>query len=401
MRAATVLQGAFFPQDAHSWGKEYQSVARDGYNISNYAPLSIPTAGNYHLFAVTTVTDNSAPLFRVMQNSPYRIWNWLSIEGPVAGNKCFNSANSRVDCLSAIGYMDFGAGWHVEWLVDLHLEAHHRRRQSGRPGGDECACSPTNAIAGNLCGTGTVTNINKTADGNPFTGTNGCTHDNYMTRITGTLNITTAGTYKFAVDGDDAVDLRSTAPRSSVGMAGMAMTAAMPACNSHSASITLTAGTHTITFRHKEDGGGDNWGLFWENAAGANRRDDYAVRVSVCPDDTTLQDTTCKAYPNGHFKPTGILHDYGESQRMYFGLITGSQQNNLEGGKLRRNVGNFAGRDHCEHRAVQDRCQWHRPLDRSSADDWRRLRQWYQQSHRRQQLELGQWQRQLRGYGRP
>jgi hypothetical protein len=67
------------------------------------------------------------------------------------------------------------------------------------------------------------------------------------------------------------------------------------------------------------------------------------VRVSVCPDTTSLQDTTCKAYPNGHFKPTGILHDYGESQRMYFGLITGSQQNNLEGGKLRRNVGDFAG----------------------------------------------------------
>src|SRR5690606_33559008 len=32
----TVLQGAFFPQDAHSWGKEYHSVARDGYNISDY-----------------------------------------------------------------------------------------------------------------------------------------------------------------------------------------------------------------------------------------------------------------------------------------------------------------------------------------------------------------------------
>ena len=168
----TVLQGAFFPQDAHSWGKEYQSTARDGYNISNYAPLSQPVLGTYHLFAVTTLSNNSAPVFRVLRNSTSRIWNWLSIEGPVAGNKCFSAGNARIDCVG--------------------------------------------------------------------------------------------------------------------------------------------------------------------------QRNDYAVRVSVCPDDATLRDNTCKAYPNGKYKPTGILHDYGETERMYFGLITGSQQNNLEGGKLRRNVSNFS-----------------------------------------------------------
>src|SRR5690606_14891991 len=92
-------------QDAHSWGKEYQSVARDGYDISKYAPLAVPSAGKYHLFAVTTVTGNNqtyasgytAPLFRVMQNSTARIWEWVSIEGPVAGNKCYNQGT---DCLS-------------------------------------------------------------------------------------------------------------------------------------------------------------------------------------------------------------------------------------------------------------------------------------------------------------
>ena len=126
---ATVLQGAFFPQDAHSWGKEYQSVARDGYNISNYAPLGIPTAGNYHLFAVTTVTDNSAPLFRVMQNSPYRIWNWLSIEGPVAGNKCFNSGNSRVDCLNGSSTWNLVPGRKLHRTFDHYLEAQHGQCQ--------------------------------------------------------------------------------------------------------------------------------------------------------------------------------------------------------------------------------------------------------------------------------
>lgn len=43
---STVLQGAYVPRDAHSWGKAYDP-ARDGsvYNISDYAPLAQPTRG--------------------------------------------------------------------------------------------------------------------------------------------------------------------------------------------------------------------------------------------------------------------------------------------------------------------------------------------------------------------
>ena len=338
--AETVLQGAFFPQDAHSWGKEYQSVARDGYNIANYAPLSAPSNGTYHLFAVTTVSDNSAPLFRVMQNSPYRIWNWLSIEGPVANNKCFNSGNSRVDCIGTT------TTWSLVPAGSLtNLSIATWKRTVGGAGPATLAAMDTlftnNAVDANLCGSGTVTSINKTTSNNPFTG-NGCTNDNYLTRITGTLNIATAGTYHFAVDGDDAVDLTIDGVAVVGWYGGHGNNRTDAGLSSHSGSINLSAGTHTITFRHEEGAGDDNWGLFWENTGGANRRDDYAVRVSVCPDTEALRDTTCKAYPSGHYKPTGILHDYGESERMYFGLVTGSQQNNLQGGKLRRNVGNFA-----------------------------------------------------------
>src|SRR5690606_4714538 len=102
------------------------------------------------------------------------------------------------------------------------------------------------------------------------------------------------------------------------------------------------AGDHTITFRHQEAGGGEAWELFWKPpVSSANSLTDYNVRVQVCPDDTDLQDATCKKYGD-HWKPTGILHDYGESQKMYFGLITGSQFDNLEGGVLRRNISDFA-----------------------------------------------------------
>ncbi|ADJ28939.1 pilus assembly protein [Nitrosococcus watsonii] len=80
----TVLSGAFIPQDAHSWGKEYTSIAADGYNLSQYAPLSVPSGGERHLFAVTSLADGDIPVLRVLQNKSNRIWEWVSKERPVA-----------------------------------------------------------------------------------------------------------------------------------------------------------------------------------------------------------------------------------------------------------------------------------------------------------------------------
>jgi type IV pilus assembly protein PilY1 len=85
--SATILQRAYVPQDAHSWGKEYKDVATSGYDITEYSPLSLPTSGRYHLFASTTLSDNGNPLLRVLTNETHRIWEWVSTEGPVAGNR--------------------------------------------------------------------------------------------------------------------------------------------------------------------------------------------------------------------------------------------------------------------------------------------------------------------------
>lgn len=67
---------------------------------------------------------------------------------------------------------------------------------------------------------------------------------------------------------------------------------------------------------------------------------DYAVRVEVCK--PTLLETNCKIYPNGKYKPTGILHEYGEGNQMYFGLMTGTYANNIQGGAIRKPIGSFA-----------------------------------------------------------
>ncbi|HRF61999.1 MAG TPA: PilC/PilY family type IV pilus protein [Candidatus Competibacter sp.] len=70
----------------------------------------------------------------------------------------------------------------------------------------------------------------------------------------------------------------------------------------------------------------------------------YVVRIEVCK--TTLpKEDNCVGYPRvgaaTTYKPTGILHDYGENNSMYFGLMTGSYANNLRGGVLRRSIGSF------------------------------------------------------------
>ena len=75
---------------------------------------------------------------------------------------------------------------------------------------------------------------------------------------------------------------------------------------------------------------------------------EYVVRVKVCDPNIaglSLKESiegNCKLYPNGHYKPTGLLHDFGESDKMRFGLLTGSYKNNLAGGVIRKNISQFS-----------------------------------------------------------
>lgn len=372
----TVLQGAFFPQDAHSWGKEYRSVARDGYDIRNYAPLGLPAEDTYHLFAVTTTTDTgaafpdyTAPRFRVLTNSPYRVWEWVSIEGPVANRRCVNQQT-------------FCAGGGVTQPFP------------GHPGNRAAfdTLETNYAIAANRYGSDPINTVNC----NSATAGNVCNpHDanqnQFLTIFEGEIRRVSnnAQRYQFRVNGDDVIDFRLTqANGTQVAVAGCYTTAgrAFGACsgNELSANVELAGRTtYRFKFRHEEDGGGEGYtlefrtcnnqnncngtwtildgtersGLLMQNTTrttydltptlGGSAMTDYFVRVSACPagaGNAALRDSSCKAYGsagNPIYKPTGILHDYGESRKMFFGLITGSQRNNLEGGVLRSNVEDF------------------------------------------------------------
>ncbi len=112
----TVLRRSYIPQDAHSWGKEYTSLAHDGYHINDYSPLPSPPADTRHLFANTSLLDYtrsarrdtlrltpvepaigesvSLPLLRVVPSTEVRIWEWVSKERPVADAYTSNPATT-------------------------------------------------------------------------------------------------------------------------------------------------------------------------------------------------------------------------------------------------------------------------------------------------------------------
>jgi type IV pilus assembly protein PilY1 len=64
---------------------------------------------------------------------------------------------------------------------------------------------------------------------------------------------------------------------------------------------------------------------------------EYFVRTQVCVP-SMLGTERCKQYPSGNYKPVGLLQSFGESDRIRFGLMTGSYKRNLSGGVLRKNI---------------------------------------------------------------
>lgn len=363
--SATVLERSYIPQDAHSWGKEYFSTAYDGYDISQYADLPQPQPRTRHLFANTTLLNDTAkkPLLRVLQNSSYRIWEWVSIERPVAGDKCLHGS-SGPNCETAAKTYDSYPANHDEYntLIDQFANPDH------------------------LYGSGTPTNRQINGSGNPYGSS-----DYYLTVFRGKIKVTTGGTYKFIADGDDAVEFlldgqpvagyyngHANCANSSSSSTTIANCLANHAPDMFSNAVTLQAGReYIVEFRHQERASGDNYYLFYNGPDSSNQwkivpatafvtltqstynvttiastRQDFVVRVDACPVNYLNKNDPdaseyCRGYPASQptvFKPAGLLQQYGEDEpeRMAFGMITGSYMKNTDGGVLRKNIGPFS-----------------------------------------------------------
>ena len=358
----TVLQRVYVPQDAHSWGKEYNSIAKDGYDIAKYTPFTVPTFGR-HLFASTTLSANGTPVLRYVLNNQHRIWDWVAKEGPVANSVVNTAAASHpghpaTHSQFEMMVMNFanaarlmGTGSWLDWTARNHV--------------DERFPTPDAGLFGAIDGYG-----------NPFADSGYDPHDatatdqdNYLTIFTGILNISAEGIYEFGVDGDDAVEVivdGGTPQEMVVGYYGThganGISGGVPI---HTGSIGLSAGPHRIEYRMEEAGGADRYYLYWKGADSgdvwqvvpntafsslvmstyrlsmpASTITDLEVKVKVCDPSVGLE-ANCKQYPDGQYKPIGLLQRHGEPGRMYFGLITGSYAKSTSGGVLRKAVGDI------------------------------------------------------------
>ncbi|MDO9107002.1 MAG: PilC/PilY family type IV pilus protein [Methylovulum sp.] len=335
---ATVLERSFIPQDAHSWGKEYTREDLDGYDISDYTPLAQPAAGSRHIFANTTLYNTTDPLLRVLQNSNFRVWEWLSIERPVAGTQCATGNNSRSDCaiagstnwekvpssyfsnltIKTYNTTGYGTNYPNSTSDFDTLFANYSSALFGSTSASNIDCNSNNSQC----------NVNSAASG---------AQENYLAIISGNLVIPAGmgGSFTFAVDGDDAQEVKIDGNVVASYYGGHAFCN----CQSHSGTINLSAGTHTIVYRMQEAQGGDGYTLWWQRSTSASTMTDYVVRVDACV--SGLLENECRGYPNDNptkYKPAGILQQYGETNRMAFGLITGSYAKNVSGGVLRKNI---------------------------------------------------------------
>jgi type IV pilus assembly protein PilY1 len=346
----TVLERSYIPQDAHSWGKEYTSTAVDGYDIALYSPLSQPITGRRHLFANTTLlcppgntdpgcnSNQGLPLLRVLNDTTFRVWEWLSIERPVAGVQCATGNNTRSNCVPPT--LSF-SNWEKIPAINFKDLKQATWSKSG------CAAHPFNTVdfaTLETCAKGKTKygEANKAqidGSGNPFS----AVQDNYFTLFTGKITIPAGqdGTYNIGVDGDDAVEVYIDGSLVVGWYDGHGDCGNNTSCfENHDATITLSAGDHNVIFRHEEAFGGDTYYLRWQKpVVSTTAMTDFVVRVEVCK--TGFHEEDCRGYPRNNptiFKPSGILQQFGETNRMAFGLMTGSYAKNVSGGVLRKNI---------------------------------------------------------------
>lgn len=285
----TIIERSFIPQDAHGWAKKYESIAIDGYDIRDYTPLSVPNAGQRHLFGNVTLNSvNDPPLLRVASNVIYQPWEWASIERPVLGDQCATGNNSRQACTSG------GGGGSSSWTVNADAtngiswgtlnRATYDISSYFSSGNDHPSNSAQfqDLVTGwavvnktitnpTLLGSDTPSQIKCSNNCNPGGAPNN-QQDKFLTIITGTINIATAGNYKFFLDGDDAVDIFIDGTHV-VGYYGghgdrgngnglNVCSSPQSATSACYADISLTAGNHSIKARHEEASGGENYNLY-------------------------------------------------------------------------------------------------------------------------------------------
>jgi|AntRauTorcE11898_2_1112593.scaffolds.fasta_scaffold00825_5 type IV pilus assembly protein PilY1 len=350
----TVLERAYIPQDAHSWGKEYSP--EDGYDIADYTPLS----------ALASSTDTS---YSESQNGLTGFY--CDRDNEPEDNVCNDPDVERLD-----GPIDFDSGV-ADWLPSgADSDGNNNEVNVVWTGQIEPATSDIYQIQ-----TQSDDGVRVYIDGVRVI-------DNYTTHsvatdTSGPIPMTAGEGYDIRIEyfestGDEVLKLEwidSAGNTEIIPASELSPVAEEPVITGrHLFASTNAAGANDVDdsnppkplLRYVEDNSHRIWN--WVSTERPVADDDLSnpnedisaelvdrtVRVEVC---TTPLDEDgdgvaddyedfCQKYTddggNEVWKPTGLLHDFGETDRMKFGLMTGSYEKNYSGGVLRRTISSFS-----------------------------------------------------------
>jgi len=372
-KTRTVLQAAYIPRDAHSWAKAYEASG-ESYEISHYTPFAKPKAGTRHLFAVTSLGesgDQATTQLRVLNDTHWKIWDWVSQEtddenkagsagqwfcgrgagGNITSKDCEQSGGEAWNALGTESYRNLTL---TTWKVTNHNQSDKWAENAA--GLDKMF--QKYAKNSNLCGSGPIDEILLTgATSNPFAGNNGCTENWHIARIEGEIYIPESGSYTFSVHANDTsqavIDGQKWGWYHGYGVPYGDWESRAPGWDDATGDSKgrtkkiqfSSAGWKTVKFEIARYSDPGTWALGWKVKSPTSKIVGYNVKVEACPaDKPELREDTCKEYENGGnpiYQPTGLLHDFGENRRMFFGLLTGSYAKNVAGGVLRSNIDFF------------------------------------------------------------
>jgi len=294
VNGTTVLERAHLPTDAHSWAKYYKSDgSADMPAISELTPFSEVTASTASL--VLSSNDTTTSKEYTLSTGFAKVGDQVSLVG---GGRTYYAVVSTCNSVDAAGTCNTS-----KFTLDFGVS--------------------TTLVAA----TYTVTNLTRT--GITFCNTTFDTANQSQTTTQPPLIRAARGNYAlWAANEKSQCSWYSEYNNSQSSFGGVRSNG-----NRYGTGAGVLSGIPASAENPSTTVG------LTDNGAGPN----FTARVQVCVS-SLLGTESCKLYPNGNYKPVGLLQKYGEASTnggkpsIYFGLVTGSYAKNISGGVLRKNA---------------------------------------------------------------
>jgi type IV pilus assembly protein PilY1 len=318
----TVLQRSYLPTDAHSWAKYY-----NGSDISQLTPFTVSTSptvvtGTSSSINLATLSLPATVTLTVSPTTAFAYGDQVVLQGS-SGNYLVGA----VSCVNGSGISMYNS------LVS---------------GADSCGTGKINVV------------VESKSTGATGSYTSWSVYDWTQTGMT--FCNTTLGDFSGS-SGNKYSQTNTNQPLMRVAKGNFALWASNERWQCLWREDTSSPGesTSSLSGATRTNGNRAAWTGLYASSIGPNETtsssgriangangasSDYNVRVQACMPGLLGQEK-CQQYPNGDYKPIGLLQEYGPdttgaNDKLKFGLFTGSYQNNIQGGVLRKNLSSLA-----------------------------------------------------------